>query len=102
MLNLDDIDIMPDRHGIPIPDFPAMPPENISPHQLYALMLSIHSQSALTVKAVNDLTRRVEVIAQDQAGMVETWKTASGVLKFIKGLGALGTALLIIAAFLKW
>lgn len=86
---------------IPPPEFPQMPPENISTQQLYMLMLSMHAQQSVVVGAVNDAKREIQTLKAEQADMVETWKTAKGVLRFIKLLGVLGGSILAIFGVAK-
>lgn len=93
--HLDEIE-MPNKPLLDHPEFPSVIPENISNQQIYVMLLSMHSQQSITVKAVNQIARDQQLDRQERADMVETWKTAKNVLKFIYALGALGTAILAI------
>lgn len=83
-----------------LPHFPPMPPENITPQQLYAVMLSIHSQQAIYVAGQNDIKRQMQEMKQEQAEMASTFRAAKGVVQFIKLAGMIGTAILAIAGVL--
>lgn len=55
---------------------------------------------ALLQKEIVDLTDKVATLSNEVAGLVDAWKTASGVVAFIKWLaGAVTAASLLWAAF---
>lgn len=57
-------------------------------------------QIALLQKEIVDLTSKVDTLSNEVAGLVDAWKTASGVVAFIKWLaGAVTAATLLWAAF---
>ena len=49
---------------------------------------------------VHDLRAEVKALKEDVSSLVEVWRTAGGVLKAIKVLGAIGTAFAGVAAAL--
>lgn len=75
-------------------EFPVIPPDSISTQQLFMLLVSQNSRISLLVAQVTALT-------EAQREMVETWKTAKNVLRFIKFLGAVGAAFLAIVGALR-
>ena len=75
-------------------EFPVIPPETITTQQLFMLLVSQNSRISLLVSQVTALT-------ESQREMVETWKTAKNVLRFIKFLGAVGAAFLAIVGALR-
>ena len=55
---------------------------------------------ALLQKEIVDLTEKVGTLSDEVAGLVDAWKTASGVVAFIKWLaGAVTAGSLLWAAF---
>lgn len=56
---------------------------------------------ALLQKELVDLKDEVHTLSKEVAGLVEMWKTASGVVAFIKWLSGLITAAGIVWAALK-
>lgn len=75
-------------------EFPQIPPENISTQQLFMLLVSQNSRISILLAQVSALT-------ESQREMVETWRTAKNVLRFIKMLGALGAAFLAVVGALR-
>lgn len=49
-------------------------------------------QIALLQKEIVDLTEKVDTLSQEVAGLVDAWKTASGVVSFIKWLSGVVVA----------
>jgi hypothetical protein len=85
------------------PEFPSVIPENISNQQIYVMLISLHSQLGIVTRAVNQVGREQQVDKQERAEMIETFKTAKGVLKLIYILGGIGTAILaIVGASRLW
>lgn len=58
-------------------------------------------QIALLQKEIIDLTDKVEALTTQVSGLVDAWKTASGVVGFIKWLSGLVVAVGIIWTALK-
>lgn len=56
---------------------------------------------ALLQKEIVDLTDKVDRLSNEVAGLVDAWKTASGVVAFIKWLSGLVVAVGIIWTALK-
>lgn len=54
-------------------------------------------QIAILQKDIVDLTDKVDRLSNEMAGLVDAWKTASGVVGFIKWLSGL-----IVAAGIIW
>lgn len=54
-------------------------------------------QIAILQKEIVDLTDKVDHLSNEVAGLVDAWKTASGVVAFIKWLSGL-----IVAAGIVW
>lgn len=54
-------------------------------------------QIAILQKEIVDLTDKVDNLSNEVAGLVDAWKTASGVVAFIKWLSGL-----IVAAGVVW
>jgi len=52
---------------------------------------------ALLQKEMEDLTKEVHTLSKEVAGLVDAWKTASGVVAFIKWLSGI-----IVAAGIIW
>jgi hypothetical protein len=99
----DGIDMPHNKPLLDAPDFPSVIPENISNQQIYVMLISLHSQLGIVTKAVNQVGREQQVDKQERAEMVETFKTAKGVLKLIYVLGGIGTAILaIVGASRLW
>lgn len=83
------------------PEFPQVIPENITNQQIYVMLLSLHSQQAISTKAINQVHYEQVRDRQERADMVETWKTAKNVLKFIYILGAIGGSILAMVGVTK-
>lgn len=56
---------------------------------------------ALLQKELIDLTEKVDTLSKDVAGLLEMWKTANGVVGFIKWLSGVIVAIGIIWAALR-
>lgn len=84
---------------------PVMPPENITTQQLYALMVAQNAKLQVMLRHVVELHREQKENADAQRDMLETWKTAGNILKFIKIVGQFGLAVAgiftLIALFAK-
>lgn len=50
---------------------------------------------------VHDLNKKVENLTEKVSGLVEAWNTATGVLKFVKVLGSMATAVVAIWAIFR-
>lgn len=75
-------------------EIPQLPPENITTQQLFMLLVAQNAKIAT-------LTTVVSEIAVGQKDIVETWRTAGNILRFIKVVGAFGTAIAAIWAGIK-
>ena len=73
---------------------PHLPPTEITTQQLYALMVA-HDARMTTV------LREVIEIKQEQKEILETWRTAANVLRFVKLLGAFGASIAMLWALSK-
>lgn len=58
-------------------------------------------QMALLEKKVEDLTKEVHTLSKEVAGLVDAWKTASGVVAFIKWIASAMVAVGVIWTALK-
>lgn len=58
-------------------------------------------QIALLEKGLEDLTREVHALSKEVSGLVDAWKTASGVVSFIKWLSGAILAIGIIWTAIK-
>ena len=58
-------------------------------------------QVALLEKKVEDLTKEVHALSKEVSGLVDAWKTASGVVAFIKWVSSAMVAVGIIWTALK-
>lgn len=58
-------------------------------------------QVALLEKRVEDLTKEVHALSKEVSGLVDAWKTASGVVAFIKWLSGAILAVGVIWTALK-
>lgn len=58
-------------------------------------------QVALLEKKVEDLTKEVHALSKEVSGLVDAWKTASGVVAFIKWVSSAMVAIGIIWTALK-
>lgn len=93
---------MPDRKPLlDAPDFPRVIPDNISNQQIYAMLITLHNQHAISTKAINQVHYEQVLDRQERAEMLETWKTAKNVLRFIKFLGALGASVITLFGVYK-
>lgn len=81
---------------------PVMPPENITTQQLYALMVAQNAKLQVMLRHVIELHREQKQNADAQRDMLETWKTAGNILKFIKMVGQLGLAVTAIFGLLTY
>lgn len=62
--------------------------------------MSPETENALLRKDVRELTERIQSLEKSVAGLVEAWNTASGVVKFVKWMASIATAIgILIAAF---
>lgn len=77
-----------------IPDIPPVPPENVTTQQLFMMMMSQNAR-------ISVLLHRVTVLADAQKDMVETWRTAGNVLKFLKMLSIFGAAMVALWGIVK-
>jgi hypothetical protein len=59
-------------------------------------------QVALLEKKVEDLTKEVHTLSKEVAGLVDAWKTASGVVAFIKWLSGAVVAFGVLWTALKF
>ena len=50
---------------------------------------------------IMQLTKKVESLETSVSGLVEAWKTANGVVSFIKWVAGLATAVVAVIAFIK-
>lgn len=58
-------------------------------------------EMALLEKRVEDLTKEVHALSKEVSGLVDAWKTASGVVAFIKWLSGAILAIGVIWTALK-
>lgn len=75
-------------------EIPHLPPENITTQQLFLLLVAQNAR-------ISTLTAVVSEVARGQKDIVETWKTAGNILRFVKLVGGFGTAVIAFWAFLK-
>lgn len=89
--------VAPDRQNDMVDSLVHIDPEKVSNAQLLAILIAIRAQVAGVRHEVQSTDNKVAALKQeladyrkDQEDMVLTWKTARGVLIFIKFLAAIG------------
>lgn len=85
---------MLDDMNAPDRQLPHLPPTEITTQQLYALMIA-HDARMTTV------LREVIEIKREQKEILETWRTAANVLRFVKLLAAFGASVAVLWALSK-
>lgn len=56
---------------------------------------------ALLQKEMEDLRKEVHTLSKEVAGLVDAWKTASGVVAFVKWLAGISAAISVLWAAFK-
>lgn len=78
-----------------------LPPEVVTPGQLYVLMQSLNTKMSLQLIHQQTLEAQIKALDGDTKQMREAWQTAGSLLRFVKYAAGLGTALLVTYAMFK-
>lgn len=70
-----------------------LPPEVVTPGQLYVLMQQLNTKMSLQLLHQQTLEAKIDTLDGDTKQMRDAWRTAGNLLRFIKYLAGFGTAL---------
>jgi hypothetical protein len=76
---------------------PPLPPANVTIETLYALVVSMHEaiqrRDAMHSQRIADFTGELARMRQEQADLLEAWRTSKNVVAFVKSIVVLGAAI---------
>ena len=82
-------------------DMPQLPPDKITTQQLFMLLVAQNQRIVILTNQVASMAQAQKEHIQAQKDMLETWRTAGNLLKFIKLVGAFGTSVAALWAGIK-
>lgn len=82
-------------------DLFTLPPENVTPGQLFMLLQSLDAKQALIADELGDITARITALEADTADMRQAWKTAGMVLFVLKWAAAVGAGAVAVISYLR-
>jgi hypothetical protein len=77
------------------------PPANLTPEQLYALLVAIDSKQGQIVRDVTIVRERVGRVEEDQRDLLAAWRAGGAVLRVVKWASAVGAGITAIWAFIS-
>ena len=78
---------------------PDIPPDNISPQQVYMLLLAMHTQQTMLFRSQRDQGAQMASLRADQKDMLEAWRAAGNLMRFIKLIAGVATAIGVLWMF---
>lgn len=85
-----------------------LPPDNITNHQLYVLLLNLNSKLTLTNGRMAEMQRQYDIRTAmlDKQSLEleflrEAWDNAAGVVRFVKIMGMIATAVAAMTGLIK-
>ena len=76
-----------------------LPPTDMTPHQLYALLLAIDAKQGQLVREQVLIRERVEAVEVDTADLLSAWRAGGTLLRAAKLLSAIAAACIAVWAF---
>jgi hypothetical protein len=88
---------------MPHRDFPSIPPESATNGQLLMILQSMHAQASVQGANLSKLADEVKTLRDEQADLLEAWRTSKNVVRFVRVTATLaGIVLGSWAAFRAW
>lgn len=78
-----------------------IPPDGLTPAQLYSLLVAIDAKQAQIVRDVITVREKVEKVEEDQKDLLAAWRAGGAVLRIVKWASAVGAGVAAIWAFIS-
>lgn len=78
-----------------------IPPAQLTPEQLYSLLVAIDAKQGQIVRDVTIVRERVEQVEEDQRDLLAAWRAGGAVLRIVKWASAVGAGVAAIWAFIS-
>ena len=78
-----------------------IPPDRLTPAQLYSLLVAIDAKQAQIVRDVIIMREKVEQVEEDQRDLLAAWRAGGAVLRVVKWASAVGAGIAAIWAFIS-
>ena len=85
-----------------MPDRFELPPETVTPGQIYIALQSVNSKLAVISAQGQVQTQRMDRLELELAGLLSAWKAGGVLLSLAKVVAAIGTAVAMAYAAVKW